>query len=178
MTDAEFKAKQDAEMAANAIPLPGPLASAFTDGPIIVPCGTKKYEVRQIVAYDWAVFQKLNLPVIQTIIELSKPEAEQKPVQTNPSDEFATAWILTRTAKEVKAFLATGKDLRSQAEDEFGMELSQADLLPLFKAVSRQLVNHCATIIKYAQAEQEGKSDNVVFFRDTADKPQMASAGG
>ncbi len=154
-----------AEKRANADPLPGPLADAFTNGPIKV----GKWQVRQIVAYDWTIMKAINSPLFQQMLEADKPEGEQKETEFTEVQTYEICWQFTRSIEEVDAvFTKAGHvGVTIAAKKAIAYQVtSPEEIADILEAVTKQVMNAFATALKY-KAEKE-KDGETTFFQDSA----------
>jgi hypothetical protein len=83
---------------AAAMPLPGSLAEILVNGEIII---DDKIKVRRVVAADWKIFQAINSPIIQMLLESQKQESMRDEVKFSEKDEWELCWQLTHSVLEV-----------------------------------------------------------------------------
>lgn len=168
----EVLQRNDAEVAAAALPLPGPAGEAFATGPIKV--GDKT--IRKIVKYDWRVWQLTGNAIVKSMAEFAKPEAERQVVADDDSDTVAV-WMLTHTCAEVEKALAEGLEkFKARCIREIEFDLEGWQVRELFKAVMEQVMRSCATAVKYAAQEKDGEA-STTFTPVIAASPGTDLAG-
>lgn len=153
-------AKQDAKAQANAMPLPGPLAVAFTENEITVGA----FKVRRIVAGDWRTFQKIGSALMLDAAELDKPEGERKSHWDDATDA-QLIWILTHTRKEVREALNAGVEAFKERCQEETLDIMDGPTsVKLVEAVVEQLRRASSTIVQHGSGD---KDDGTVFLAAT-----------
>lgn len=156
-----------AEKRANADPLPGPLADAFTNGPIKV----GKWSVRQLVAYDWTIMKAINSPLYQQMLEADKPEGEQSDTDFTDLQGYEICWQFTRPIGDVDAVFTKGGHVGVSiaSKNAMAFECQPYEIADIINAVTRQVTNAFATALKY-KADKE-KDGDTTFFRDSEKPP-------
>ncbi len=111
---AAYEARVTARAAANATPLPGPLLDALlTAAPEF---GGLK--LRELVAFDWPILQKIDHPFIRIMAQGNLPSEARAEVDISPEELLETAYLLSRPVTEVREALAgalrSGRDWRAE----------------------------------------------------------------
>jgi hypothetical protein len=168
--------KSEAGKRASADPLPGPLAQAF--GPENITVG--KYQVRPLVAYDWAILKLINSPVYRQMLEFMQNSEKPEIVEPKDQELWQLIYILTRPCREVKKVFDQGVNkLRDAADEEFGMEMNPMEIAQLSSACFVQVQGFMATMVKYApQEEEERNGEGKPGFSDAGPAPATVLAGG
>jgi hypothetical protein len=147
------------------MPVPGPAAGAFLDGPIQV----GPYSVRKMVASDWLVLQKIKSGVMLNAAELDKPEAirvDHWSDQTN----CELIWMFTHTPKEIRAALRAGVEAFCEqcVAETVDLFVDPSIYVELQKAVLEQFQRANATILKHESKNGDGKEGETVFSQAIA----------
>jgi hypothetical protein len=170
--DLARKAKRDAAaVAANAKPLPGPLANAFL-APEREVLG---FRLRPVVHTDHIMLQWLDSPFLHNLAELAKPEDQRQQRASTPEEVAEFIYLFTIPPREARAFIAKGRqEFRAAALEAISDKLHPADVLALAEAAREHYVASWATKLSLAR-KIEGDGN---FFSMPEPHQTTASAGG
>jgi hypothetical protein len=157
----EHRVRSGVAAIANADALPGPLAIAF--GPEFITVG--KYQVRQIVAYDFAIWKRIDSPIHRQMLWcVANPDAkpEQMPeIESTIDDKCELVFQLTRPCLEVARLLNKGLDAFKDATiAEIGAVLTGDELAQLCLACFHQITNQQKTMVAYGNSETSNAPDD------------------
>lgn len=159
---------------AAADPLPGPLLDAFLPE-VLRAAG---FELRPVVASDWAILKRLNSPLLTELkrasLQKDHPELADQKTTFEEEDVWELLYLWTHHPRDSRALLAQGRQVYREAA------MSKADRLPA--SVARQgqdivgalfgnLLRSLSTQVGHAPAGDDGPG-----FHSAP--PQTASAGG
>lgn len=162
----KFEERNEAELQANAIPLPGAAGEAFTTGPIQV----GKWTVRKIVKFDWRVWQMTDNAIIKALTALAEPNSK---VEFDDDSAAVAVWCLTHTCAEVREAMKAGVPaFKDRCVLETEAEMDMPEFNQLFESVTQQVARSCATIVKFSTQEQEGSEK--IFLADSGASLKMA----
>ena len=180
---AAHQAEQTAIRRANAEPLPGPLAVAYTIDELAV-LGIK---LRPVTAGDFILLKKLNSPLYRRTFELAEHQrkiaageiaSDAKPPQTSFDDEECVEMIyqFSVTLPEARAQLRKGREhFREQAQQAITDKAPIDGLPKLVEAVVANFTAAFSTAVKYGSPAKE---DGETVFTTPAAAAATASAGG
>ena len=172
----EMHLEEEASKRASADPLPGPLAKAF--GPLNI--AVDEYAIRPIVAYDWAIMKILNSPIYRQMLEFMQDGEKAALLEVQPHEQWELIYLLTRPCEEAdKVFSKGAGEFSNAAKREFAFSTHPLKINKLFAACMEQLKNHMATMVKYAQEqEDDGAKDSPLSPLSSAGKPPATDSGG
>jgi hypothetical protein len=166
---AGLRAEANAQVAANAEVLPGPLAEAFM--PRLAMPGL---QVRPLVHFDLVILKRLDSPLLRQL-------SATKRRKTAFSDEQGYEMVLqfTRPVQEVEALLEKHgtAGFRKLAKREVGMSLGPLEVGLLMRAVEEEFVRAFSTVVKYA-GKSDGEGGEMGFTSPRTPAPPTGSAGG
>lgn len=148
-------------------PLPGPLSTAF--GPLNLP--VDQFEVRPLVAYDWAILKLSNSPVYRQMLEIMQEGEKAKVIEPTDQEQWEIIYLLTRPCKEVDKVFQKNL-LGQEAREQIGMVIHSGQQVKLFTACMLQIQRQMETMVRYAQEKTEEKSEGIPGVPDF-----LASAG-
>ena len=148
------KAESEAANRAAIIPLPGPLAEAFSLTPDIE---VGKWKVRPFYDVDLELLSHVKHPLCDYLMAgLEGKECETQYIPRGPKAWLA-AWIFTRSPEEAEEGIIDGT-AEAKAKAEFGKCQLRA-LVELNSAIVRQCSGYSQTMIAYAPAKTEGEGE-------------------
>lgn len=167
----------DAAARANTIPLPGPLADAFSVAPEIK---VGKYTVRPFYDADFEFLQTLNHPLHELMIE-SQAGGKIDSSKQKRSSVWELFYIFTHEINDVDALFCQGeegiKTLKAEARKEFS-RLQGPAVVALDAAIGRQMERYWSPCIKYDEApDGEEANGSTNFTSAPASSPATASVG-
>lgn len=114
---AAYEARVKTRAAANATPLPGPLLDAL----LVAAPEFGGLKLRELVAFDWPILQKLDHPFIRIMAQGGLPKEARAEIEVTPEELLETAYLLSRPVMEAREALAGalrqgGKDNDWRAE--------------------------------------------------------------
>jgi hypothetical protein len=165
-------ARREALEAANADPLPGPLAMAFPARSIRVGL----FSVRPVVHADWATLRLLDSPLLKQIQQLARPAAEREVTPFSDQEEWEMILVFLLEPRRAQREAQDREGFARMARDKIGHGLNPFVVEMLKGAVVKQFEVSCITAVQFAS--QAGKdSGNEVFTRPPAGAT-TGSAGG
>lgn len=183
MTATQIDAEEEARAAAHAVPLPGPLLTAFTE-PATLAAGLK---LEPITAAHFIILQQIDAPFLRRVRGFAQWQAakEAKPEAALPEPEMEVSfeeaceqiYVVTRPAREARAALAKGRPYFRELALAATADAIPGDLRLLRElagAVEVHLINSLATRVQYAPPDAGG---GTVFTSPPAAQP-TASGGG
>jgi hypothetical protein len=171
---------------ANAEPLPGPLATAFTLDELKV----FGFTLRPVVASDFILLKRLNSPLYRQTFALAEharqikageipPDAAAPATQYDDEECVEMIYQFTRPLAEVRAALQRGREkFRETALTAVtdAIPIAQMDAYP--RLVTTVIENFTAAFSTAVQYSAAGKDENETVFTTPAAAGATASAGG
>lgn len=156
---------------AGTLPLPGPLARAFTT-PEIDACGL---QFRPVVHSDHLVLQQLDSPLLQNLAAAATPADQRQPVAATDEEVLELIYLLTTPPRQARAELARGRQFfRDRALEAIGDRFHTATLVRLAATARQHYLDSWATAVAYENAPDP---DAAVFTMPPI-TPATASVGG
>lgn len=170
-----FKRKQSLAAAANAEPLPGPLAEAFAG----VPSEIAGLKVRPLVHWDFVILRRLDSPLLKHLgADMANGQKSKQAPKTSVSDDEASeaVFLFTRPCEDVDSLIEQKGllEFRRQARRQIGMKLGPVEVQMLMGAIANEFVRYFSTAVKYVA---KAGADGTTTFTPPPAQP-TASAGG
>ena len=147
----QTKENNEAVALANAVPLPGALADAFSPQQDIV---VGKYKVRPFYDIDFEILQLCEHPLAK--MALGGEKYGEKIQDLRGQAAWVACWILTHDVDEVDTLAQSGKEaVQKAARKEFG-RLQLGGLLEISKAVLEQFGRYFSTVVTLVPVESDG----------------------
>ena len=147
----QAKAERESTVAANAVPLPGALADAFSPQQDIV---VGKYKVRPFYDIDFEILQMCDHPLAK--MALGGERYGEKIQDLRGQSAWLACWLLTHDVDEVDTLAQAGKEaVQKAARKEFG-RLQLGGLLEISKAVLEQFGRYFSTVVALVPVESDG----------------------
>lgn len=158
--------------AAAADPLPGPLLEAFLPEPL----RAAGFNLRDVVASDWAILRKLDSPILKELQGLAlNPDLPKPEVHYDEEDIWELLFLWTRPVREVRALLAKGRPQFREAVLQLTADTFPASIAnerqTILEVLAKNLFRSLSTRLGHAPAGDDGPG-----FPKAP--PQTASAGG
>lgn len=158
----EYELRAMAASRAGHDPLPGPLSGAFLDQEIKV----LDVSVRPVVAFDMAMFKKLDSPLYRQMLE---PENAAS-IQFTEEEGWEMCFQFTRPCREVRAALAKGREaFRESATQAFGDKYRPQDITKIVDAIAEQIKRVFSTAVAHETGD-ESEGGKTTFFTEAGDK--------
>jgi hypothetical protein len=151
----QAKLDKESTQAANATPLPGALADAFSpDQNIIV----GKYKVRPFYDLDFEILQMCEHPLAK--MALGGERYGEKIQDLRGASAWLACWLLTHDVDEVDEVSQQGKEAVQKAARREFSRLQLGGLLEISKAVLDQFGRYFATVVHLVAAETDGEDES------------------
>lgn len=162
-----FLEKQQALKSAAAVPLPGASNEAL-------PVRSEQFQtfwVRPAKAGDWCNLQHLESPILEQIIEASKPEATRKTVSIGFLDKMVAIYCFTRPSKHVYDLIAKEGPQKVKDEAFVMMQDIPVEMLgDMFEAAQGQIAKPFNVAIQYGgEGEKKSTSQDTSQHRMATD---------
>ena len=152
------QAKQENAIAAkaNAAPLPGPLAEAFSPCQnIVVKAEGKTFTVRPFYELDFEVLMMCKHPLANMALGGDKFGEKMQDLRGEPA--WVACWLLTTDLDEVEAVAEQGEKAVKKAAKKFG-RMQLGGVLQISSAVIEQFSRYFATVVQLESGSEDGEA--------------------
>jgi hypothetical protein len=148
----QAKLDKEATQAANATPLPGALADAFSPQQDII---VGKYKVRPFYDLDFEILQMCEHPLAK--MALGGERYGEKIQDLRGASAWLVCWMMTHDVDEVDELAQQGKEAVQKAARREFSRLQLGGLLEISKAVLEQFGRYFSTVVHLVAAESDGE---------------------
>lgn len=139
---------------ANAVPLPGALAEAFSPNQDIEAEG---YKVRPFYDMDFEILQMVQHPMAMDSQKFFASLKDAKITDLRGKEAWVVCWLLTTNVDEADAVASNGKEtVLAAAKKAFGRK-QLGELFKVQSACIEQFARYFSTVIGLTEAEREDK---------------------
>ena len=148
------EAAKDKQLAAkaNAVPLPGPLAEAFSPCQNIEAAG---YQVRPFYDMDFEILQMCNHPMAMDSQGFFAALKDAKITDLRGPDAWLVCWLLTTDVDEADGIASKGKDEVMKAARKAFARKQLGELFKVQSACIEQFARNFSTVIGLVEADKE-----------------------